>query len=107
MPGESQTPAELKLQFRNIDEYVAAEAQKLITKNNTGELQAIANDFTAFPVAPDLPPATSAAERSLQFLTRTGIIGTVVDNAPQGVKDAGPKSFLRRILDSLVPSSGG
>jgi hypothetical protein len=107
VPGESQSAAEQKAQFNLIDDYVAAEARRLITKNNVGELDKIGDEFTAFPIAPDMPPTKSLAERSLQFLTRVGIIGVVVDNAPRGEEDSGPKSLWRRILDGIAAPLGG
>lgn len=107
VPGETQSMAEKRAQFELIDEYISAEAEKLVNKNNFSELKGISNDFVAFPVAPDLPPAEGAVEQSLQFLTRTGIIETAVDNAPRGEEDSGPKTLWQRILNGLASPLGG
>lgn len=107
VPGETQSMSEKRAQFELIDEYISAEAERLVNKNNVSEIKGISNDFVAFPVAPDLPPAKGAVEQSLQFLTRTGIIETAVDNAPRGEEDSGPKTLWQRILNGLASPLGG
>lgn len=104
---DGQSAAAVRQQFNLIDDYVATEAEKIVTRNNMGELRDVTNEFVAFPVAPDFPEPANGVERSLQFLTRTGIIGTAVDNAPRGQEDEGPKGFWRKVLDGLASPLGG
>lgn len=106
-PVGEQTDRERAEQFDLIDDYVAAEADRIVNQNNVVELKDITNEFTGFPVVPDLPAPKTGFERSLQFLTRTGIIGQTVSNAPRGQEDDGPKSFFRRILDGIASPLGG
>lgn len=107
VPGEEQTDAQRRAQFRLIDEYVAAEAENIVSKNNTQEIRGITEDFVAFPSAPQFPEPKTPVERSLQFMVKTGIIGSAVSNAPRGEEDDGPKSFFQRILNGIVSPLGG
>lgn len=107
VPGEEQTDRDRQAQFRLIDEYVAAEAQNIVSRNNSEEIKEITYDFVAFPSAPQLPPPQNLVERSLQLLVKTGIIGSAVSNAPRGEEDSGPKGFIQRMLDGIVSPLGG
>lgn len=106
VPGDVQTVEELEREFSLIDEYVLAEAQKIVSRNNMDELTTISQNATAFPILEALPEPRTAVERSLQFLTRTGIIESTYDNAPRGQEDTGKRSLWQKFMGTFVIPAG-
>ncbi len=106
VPGDVRSLDEIEEDFSLIDQYVAAEAQKIVTRTNMNELTGISHDTSAFPVLSELPEPKTAVERSLQFLTRNGIIESTYDTAPRGQEDVGKKGLWQKFLGTFVTNAG-
>lgn len=107
-PVVSRSKAEIRADFKNVDEFVAEYQEKVIAGRKDIEfIEAIALELYGVPILQQLPEARTPLEGVLQSLVQAGLIQSAVDTAPMAPLDTtfNKNSFWDRFMRSLAPSA--
>ncbi len=95
------TEAEVKAEFKLVDEFAAEQEKRLLQEKEFSEIQDIGLELGAVPIMPELPQPKTTFEGVLQGLVQGGIIQSTVDVAPPA--EPAREGFWARFMKTLFP----